>query len=183
MEENVIQFDDVEQKIIELRGTQIILDSDVAALYGVATREVNQAIKNNLGKFPNESYLFELTYAEKVEVIKIFDNPPERRFSPVLPKAFTEKGLYMVATILKSKRATLTTLAIVEAFAKLRAISRTMMRLSESSDEAVQKNLAHENDLCRNGGCVSTRYRISARKSAGWKPVQPCAIALKKENQ
>jgi len=69
--------------------------------FALGTREVNQAIKNNRGKFPNESYLFELTVAEKSEVIKNFDNPQEKRFSPVLPKAFTEKGLYMVANIPK----------------------------------------------------------------------------------
>jgi hypothetical protein len=80
----------------------VILDSDVAELYGVETMRINEAIKNNPDKFP-EGYVFELSKAEKQKVIEIFDNPnPKIKFSPVLPKAFTEKGLYVLATILKS---------------------------------------------------------------------------------
>ena len=115
---NIQTFNSVEEKIISIRGISVILDSDVAELYGVETREINQAIRNNPDKFP-EDYIFELTKEEKHEVIKNFDNP-KIKFSPTFPTAFTEKGLYMLATILKSPQATQTTLAIVEAFAKLR---------------------------------------------------------------
>lgn len=72
---DIIKLKDVESAIIELRGQRVILDSDVARLYGVETREVNQAIRNNPDKFP-EGYVMELTKQEKTEVIKIFDNPP-----------------------------------------------------------------------------------------------------------
>ena len=71
---------------------------------------------------------------EKKEVIKNFDNP-QLKFSPALPKAFTEKGLYMLATILKSPKATQTTLDIVEPFAKIRELSRTVTKLAESPDK------------------------------------------------
>lgn len=94
----------VEEKIITLRQQQVTLANDVAELYGVETREVVQAIKNNPDKFP-EGYVFNITSSEKEEVIKIFDNLSKLRFSPSLPKAFTEKGLYMLATILKSPQA------------------------------------------------------------------------------
>ena len=89
----------VEEKIITLRNQQVILDCDVAELYGVATKEINQAVRNNPEKFP-EGYIFELDNQEKGEVVKIFDHLQNLRFSPQLPKAFTEKGLYMLATIL-----------------------------------------------------------------------------------
>ena len=91
----------------------MLLDSDVAALYGVETREINQAVKNNPNKFP-KGYVFEL-YDREIRSLrsKILTANPKSR---VLPKAFTEKGLYMLATILKSERATQTTIAIVETF-------------------------------------------------------------------
>jgi hypothetical protein len=81
-----------------------------------------------------------LTKPEKEEVIKIFDNP-KIKFSPSNPKAFSEKGLYMLATILKSGKATQVTLAIIEAFAKLRELSRAVVELEETKDKNTQKSL------------------------------------------
>ncbi|MDR0763297.1 MAG: ORF6N domain-containing protein, partial [Bacteroidales bacterium] len=108
----------VEDKIMTIRGQRVILDSDVALLYEVETMRINEAVKNNRDKFPL-GYVFELSKNEKKEVIENFDNL-KIKFSPSMPKAFTEKGLYMLATILKSKRATETTIEIVETFAKMR---------------------------------------------------------------
>jgi hypothetical protein len=135
-----VKFSDVDGKIVTLRDQKVILDSDVAALYGVETREINQAVRNNPDKFP-PGYIFELSPAEKSYVIKIFDNPTQTKFSPTLPKAFTEKGLYMLATILKSPRATRTTIAIVEAFARIRELARTVAELSESTEKSRQQSL------------------------------------------
>jgi hypothetical protein len=136
----IVKFENVEGKILMLRGQQVILDSDVAALYGVETMRINEAVKNNPEKFPS-GYVFELTKDEKREVIEIFDNLRKLKFSPVLPKAFTEKGLYMLATILKSLRATETTIAIVETFAKIRELSRAIGAIPEVADENKQKDL------------------------------------------
>jgi len=107
---------------------------------------INEAVRNNPDKFPT-GYIIELTKDEKNEVIENFDNP-KLKFSPVLPKAFTEKGLYMLATILKSPMATQTTIAIVETFAKIKELSRTVSRISESDDEQEQKG------LIRHGGDI-----------------------------
>jgi hypothetical protein len=136
---NELTLQTVEKKIITLRNEKVILDSSVAELYGVETRELNQAVKNNPDKFPS-GYILELTRQEKDEVIKNFDNL-KIKFSPSNPKAFTEKGLYMLATILKSKQATATTLAIVEAFAKLRELSRAVVELADTKNKNTQKNL------------------------------------------
>ena len=134
---------DVEGKIINLRGQQVILDCDVADLYGVATKEINQAVKNNPRKFP-EGYIFELDNQEKIEVVKNFDHLQNLRFSPQHPKAFTERGLYMLATILKGERAEQTTLAIVETYAKLKELSRVIVELpQQEEDTIVQKQLFH----------------------------------------
>ena len=112
----VIKIEQVEEKILILRGVRVIIDADVAALYGVETREINQAVKNNPKKFP-KGYVFTANN-EDLEVIKNFDQFTNMKHSTASFKAFTEKGLYMLATILKSDRATDTTIAIIEAFAK-----------------------------------------------------------------
>ncbi|MCL2562065.1 MAG: ORF6N domain-containing protein [Rikenellaceae bacterium] len=135
----ILKFDDVADKIITIRDEKVVLDSDVAMLYGVETMRINEAVKNNPDKFP-EGYVIELKKREKMELIENFDNP-KVKFSPALPKAFTEKGLYMLATILKSPQATQTTLAIIEAFAQLRELQRTVAELSEAPDESQQKSL------------------------------------------
>lgn len=140
--ENIVKFNNVENVVVVLRGQQVILDSDVAKLYGVETMRINEAVKNNPDKFP-EGYIIELTKEEKLEVIEIFDNP-KLKYSPVLPKAFTEKGLYMLATILKSPKATKTTIAIVETFAKIRELSRTVAELSDTKDQFKQKSLMQQ---------------------------------------
>ena len=133
----------VEEKIITLRNQQVILSNHVAELYGVETREINQAVKNNPDKFP-EGYIIELNRKEKEEVIKKFDNLGNLLYSPAPPKAFTEKGLYMLATILKSPKAVQTTIAIVEAYAKLKELSRVIVEIPQQEDDTVvQKKLLH----------------------------------------
>lgn len=139
---DIVKFNDVENVVFDLRGQHVILDSEVAKLYGVETMRINEAVKNNPDKFP-EGYIIELTKEEKSEVIEIFDNP-KLKYSPVLPKAFTEKGLYMLATILKSPKATKTTIAIVETFAKIRELSRTVAELSDTKDQFKQKSLMQQ---------------------------------------
>jgi hypothetical protein len=103
----------VEDKVIEIRNQHVIIDSDVAQLYGVETKRINEAASRNPEKFP-EGYLIELNENEKREVVANCDHLASLKFSPNLPNAFTEKGLYMLATILKSPKATETTLGIVE---------------------------------------------------------------------
>jgi hypothetical protein len=137
--DKIVKFSQVEEKILIIRNKSVLLDSDVAELYGVETMRINEAVKNNPDKFP-KGYILELTKDEKKEVIENFDIP-KIKFSRVLPKAFTEKGLYMLATILKSDRATQTTIAIVETFAKIRELARTVSELSEITDGFKQKSL------------------------------------------
>ena len=166
----IVTLSQVEQKLLTIRGQSVLLDSDVAALYAVKTKEINQAVKNNPGKFP-EGYIIQLGETEwlnlksqivisrKGELIKNFDQPDgqnplrskiltlENSFSgkglhpKYPPKAFTEKGLYMLATILKGARAVQTTIAIVETFAKIRELARTVARLSETKEKFQQQSL------------------------------------------
>ena len=132
-----IDFSGIEKAIVTVKGQNVIIDSDVARIYGVETREVNQAIKNNPDKFP-AGYIFEV---DKDEPIKNFDRFKNLKHSTVQPKAFTEKGLYMLATILKSPKATAATIAIIEAFAKLRELSHTIAKLADTKEKPQQKSL------------------------------------------
>ena len=136
---NTVTFAEVESKMIEIRGQQVIIDSDVAELYGVETREVNQALSRNLEKFP-EGYIFELDAQEKDELITNCDHLKKLKFSPSFPKAFTERGLYMLATILKSAKATATTLAIIDTFAQVREVSRIVNTLPTVKQDSVEQN-------------------------------------------
>lgn len=132
---NIIE---VENKMITLRKQQVILDSDVAELYGVQTKEINQAVRNNSEKFPI-GYIWELTDVEKNELVKNFDRFNRQKHSTVMPRAFTEKGLYMLATILKSPKAVETTIAIVEAYEKLRELSRVMAAIPQQEENSVEQ--------------------------------------------
>jgi hypothetical protein len=114
----ILKYSDVEKKIITLRDMKVILDSDVAELYGVETKHINQAVKNNPDKFP-KGYIL-IPGEVEWEILRSKFLTTKYGMTRVMPKAFTEKGLYMLATILKSAKATETTLAIVETYAKFR---------------------------------------------------------------
>lgn len=131
---------DIETYLIELRGEKVLIDRDVAALYGVETKRVNEAVKNNPDRFP-KGYVFDLQVSEKQELVENFDRFRTMKHSVMEPKAFTEKGLYMLATILKSPRAVGTTLAIIESFARLRELSRNLSALTMEENDKRQKSL------------------------------------------
>jgi len=134
---NAIDFSGIEKSIISVNGLNVIIDSDVGKIYGVDTREVNQAIKNNPEKFPT-GYIVE---TNKDELIKNFDKFKNIKNYPGTPKAFSEKGLYMLATILKGPKATAATIAIIEVFAKLRELSQTIAKLADVKEKPEQQSL------------------------------------------
>ena len=137
---DIIEYKDVESKILSIRDQQVLLDRDVAELYGVETKRINEAVKNNPDKFL-EGYIVALNRDEKNELVENFDRFDMLKHSTALPSAFTEKGLYMLATILKSPTATQTTIAIVETFAKMREFSRIISQLPETADKTQQTAL------------------------------------------
>ena len=116
------------------------MDRDVAELYGVQTKEINQAVKNNLDKFPM-GYILSVGEKEMEELVKKFDRFNILKHSSVTPKAFTERGLYMMATILKSKQAVVTTLAIIDTFASVKELARTIRELNNTEKQEEQKGL------------------------------------------
>jgi hypothetical protein len=119
----IITYKDVEDKVINIRNAPVILDSDVAELYQVETKRINEAVSRNPEKFP-DGYLIQITEEEKTELVANCDRFSSLKHSTVMPKAFTERGLYMLATILKSPSATQTSLLIIDTFAKVRELGR-----------------------------------------------------------
>ena len=136
---DIVKLEKIGGKIIIIRNEQVLLDSDVAEIYGVKTKRINEAVKNNPDRFP-DGYLLEMTEEESENLKSKFSTSSwgGKRYTP---KVFTERGLYMLATILKSEQAVQTTLAIIETFAKIRNLSRNMQALSTSETESEQKDL------------------------------------------
>ena len=124
---------EVQNKIVNIRGVNVIADADVADLYGVETKRVNEAVRNNPEKFP-EDYMFVLATDELSDLRSKISTTKISAKSRVAPKVFTEKGLYMLATILKSKRAQDVTFAIIETFAKVRYLKREIVELHKETD-------------------------------------------------
>lgn len=132
---------DIKSRMLVLRNQAVLLDRDVAAAYQVETREINQAVRNNPDKFP-EGYVIQLSNDEfrdwrsKILTSNLPDDEKQRVKMGVrhAPYAFTERGLYMLATILKGAVATRATLAIIEAYAKLRAMVSDMEALQTKKD-------------------------------------------------
>ena len=148
---NPIHTDRVQAAILEIRGQKVLLDQAVAEIYGVQTKRINEAVRNNPDKFP-AGYILQLT-KDEWDALKSKFSTSKRGGKVKLPTAFPEKGLYMLATILKSPQATDATFTIIETFAKIRELSRTITTLSATKKEFEQKPL-----LKRSGELVSELF-------------------------
>ncbi len=135
-----INLEKVKSSIVELRSQKVIIDRDVADIYGVETKRINEAVKNNPERFP-KGYIIEVEEKEKIQLVESFDRFEKLKHSTVLPKAFTEKGLYMLATILKSKIAIQTSIAIIETFASVKELTTTVKELFENPPKEKQQSL------------------------------------------
>lgn len=140
---DIISTNQVKGVLISLRGEDVILASDVAKLYGVETKVINQAVKNNPDKFP-EGFVFELTKEEKDKVVKNFDHLRNLKYSSSLPTVFTEQGLFMLATILKSPVATQTALAMVNNFAQVKEIRRQILAMHEIAEKMLERGFSDD---------------------------------------
>ena len=130
-----ISLEEVQSKIVLVRNQNVISDADIANLYGVETKRINEAVRNNPDKFP-EDYMFALTSEELQNLRTKISTTNISAKSRTMPKVFTEKGLYMLATILKSPTAVSVTFAIIETFAKTRYLKRELVALHKETDSA-----------------------------------------------
>ena len=134
---SLIPVERIERAILLIRGEKVMLDIDLAAIYDVTTKRLNEQVKRNLNRFPPD-FMFQLTAAEKAEVVANCDHLIRLRYSSHLPYAFTEHVALMLANVLNSERAAQTSVMVVRAFVRLR-------QMLASNAELARKLAALEN--------------------------------------
>jgi hypothetical protein len=139
----IASVEQIESRIFLIRGQKVMLDADLAELYGVGTKVFNQAIKRNADRFP-EDFMFQLTAHEKTEVVTNCDHLAKLKFSPSLPYAFTEHGALMLGNVLKSERAVEVSLMVVRAFVHLRELISGHKELAQKLNQLERKVGAHD---------------------------------------
>ena len=133
----------IAQRILWIRERKIILDADLAELYGTQTKRLNEQIKRNRDRFPDD-FIFQLTADEKSEVVANCDHLERLKYSPRLPYAFTEHGALMVAAVLNTPRAVDVSIYVVRAFVKLREILASNEDLAVKLTELEQRVSVHD---------------------------------------
>jgi hypothetical protein len=146
MKNNDISIELVATQILVIRGKRVMLDTDLANLYGVATKRLNEQVKRNLKRFP-EDFMFSLTTDEKNQVVANCDHLRKLKFSPQLPYAFTQEGIAMLSSALNSERAIQVNIAIMRAFVKLREFLLTHKELAEKINELERKYNEHDSKI------------------------------------
>lgn len=139
---NLIPTEQISQCILFMRNQKVILDHDLAKLYGVKTYRLNEQVKRNIKRFPDD-FIFKLTKEEKSEVIANCDHLKNIKYSPTLPYAFTEHGAVMVATILNTDIAINVSLQIVRTFIKFRELAMSHKDLVRKI-HMMEKNYDHQ---------------------------------------
>jgi phage regulator Rha-like protein len=134
----IIPLERIQDRILLIHGHKVMIDADIAELYGVTTKRLNEQVKRNRERFP-EDFMFQLDREEKAEVVANCDHLSRLRFSATLPFVFTEHGAIMVANVLNSKRAVEMSVYVVRAFIKLREILTTHKDLANKLQRLEKK--------------------------------------------
>lgn len=129
----------IQSKIHEVRGQKVMLDFDLAELYETETRVLKQSVKRNIGRFPSD-FMFQLSKEEWTKLITICDKLPDGiKYSPVTPYAFTEQGVAMLSSVLKSNKAVEVNISIMRAFVFIRQYALSHRDLTEKLKELENK--------------------------------------------
>lgn len=135
---SLIPVEIIENRILLIRGRKVILDSDLAQLYGVTTKRLNEQVKRNKDRFPTE-FMFRLNKKEKAKVVANCDHLAKLKFSTTLPYAFTEHGAIMLASVLNSKKAIEASIFIVLVFVRIREILSSHREIAIKFKELEQR--------------------------------------------
>ncbi len=136
----------IETRILFIRGQKVIIDSDLAKLYGVTTKRLNEQVKRNKERFPLD-FMIQLTIEEKIEVVANCDHLRNLKYSPNLPFAFTEHGTIMLASVLNSQRAVDASVYVVRAFVRLREVLATQKDIVQKLTELEDKYEGHDEQI------------------------------------
>jgi len=143
---NKVSVEVIATKILEIRGKRVMVDRDLASLYGVSTKALNQAVKRNIKRFPGD-FMFQLSSSEKNRVVTICDHLKVLAFSYRLPYAFTEQGVAMLSSVLNSERAIRINIMIMRAFTKLRGLVLTHKDLALKLEALEKKYAEHDEKI------------------------------------
>ena len=135
---DLIPVESLGERILVIRNQKVMLDHDLAKLYGVPTKRLNEQVKRNIKRFPTD-FIFSLTSEEKEKVVAICDHLKNLKYSPTLPYAFTEHGAVMAATILNTEIAINVSVQVVRAFIRFREYAITHADLARKVN-AMEKN-------------------------------------------
>lgn len=144
--ELIVPDEIVMSKILLVRGKKVMIDRDLAELYGVTTKQMNQQVKRNLKRFPKD-FMFQLSKEEKEEVVTFCDHLKILKYSPVLPYVFTEHGAVMLASVLNSDRAIEVNIQIVRIFTRMREILMTNQEILLKLEQLERKVDGHDEDI------------------------------------
>jgi hypothetical protein len=139
---DLVPMERIENRILQVRGKKIMLDSDIAKLYEVPTKVLNQAVKRNIKRFP-EDFMFRLTTKEKEELVTNCDHLKPLKFSSQMPYAFTEQGVAMLSSVLNSERAIMVNIQIMRAFVSLKREILTYTALKRKIESMEKKYDVH----------------------------------------
>ena len=142
-EKLIVSINDIKDMILTIRGIQVMIDRDVAAAYQVDTKVLNQAVKRNQERFPNE-FRFQLNDAEKYKLVTNCDRLAPLKYSPVNPHAFTEQGISMLSAILRSETAVRISIQIINAFVEMRHFLQNNAYVFTRLNSIEQRQLAFE---------------------------------------
>jgi phage regulator Rha-like protein len=142
----LIPDESVMTKILVIRGKKIMLDRDLAELYGVTTKRLNEQVKRNLKRFPAD-FMFQLTQEEKEEVVTKCDHLGGLKFSPQLPYVFTEHGAVMLASVLNSERAIEVNVQIIRIFTRMREMLMSNQEILLKLEQLERKISSHDEDI------------------------------------
>jgi len=143
---NKVSVGAIAAKVLEIRGRKVMLDRDLAYLYGVSTKALNQAVKRNIMRFPGD-FMFKLAKTEKNELVTTCDRFNTMKHSTVLPYVFTEQGIAMLSSVLNSERAVQVNIQIMRAFVKLRYILSANKQFAMKLRELEDKLNIHDKDI------------------------------------
>ncbi len=144
--QSLVPAERIERAILLIRGHKVMLDADLARLYGVTTKRLNEQVKRNRDRFP-EDFMIRLTAWEKAEVVANCDHLQRLKFSPGLPHAFTEHGAIMLASVLNSRRAIEVSVFVVRAFVRLRGVLASHKELAQKLGELEQRIQSHDEHI------------------------------------
>ena len=139
----LVAIERIENRILLIRGQKVMIDADLAELYGVTTKRLNEQVKRNSERFPHD-FMFSLTPDEKAEVVANCDHLARLKFSSSLPFAFTEHGAIMAANVLNSQRAVEASVYVVRAFVRQREMIASNKELTAKLNELERKLTTHD---------------------------------------